>query len=159
MNCLISPMTWPAPCCPHSKTAIRPAGRPISSSSDSTASARLCARRLPSKWRHSLFRTGHNRDTVRAGLKRLDQIRNINFSGTGQTDGLDGVALRTMAKAGKLVGRQVVGAIKNVRFQSSLVHKRILGLAKKTIKQADPAGVTTGPRCRHRPTGTCCTSS
>src|SRR5208283_417210 len=55
MNCLISPRTCPAPCCPHSKTAIRPAARPISSSNDSTASARLCARRLPSKWRHSFF--------------------------------------------------------------------------------------------------------
>src|ERR1017187_544465 len=44
MNCLISPMTCPAPCSPHSNTAIRPAPMPISSSSDSTASARLCAR-------------------------------------------------------------------------------------------------------------------
>jgi hypothetical protein len=55
-----------------------------------------------------------------------------------------------MAKAGKLVGRQIIGAIKNVRFQSSLVHKRILGLAKKLMEQAAPAGVTTGPRCRRR---------
>jgi hypothetical protein len=66
---------------------------------------------------------GHNRHTIRAGFKRLDQIRNIHLPGTGQTDGLDGVALQAVAKAGKLVGRQIIGAIKNVRFQSSLVHK------------------------------------
>jgi hypothetical protein len=78
---------------------------------------------------------GHNRHAVRAGFKRLDQIRNIHLPGTGQADGLDGVALPAAAQAGKRVGGQIVGAIKNVRFQSSLVHKRISGLAKK-INQA-----------------------
>ena len=51
---------------------------------------------------------GHNRHAVRAGFKSLDQIRNIHLSGTGQTDGLDGVALQVVAKAGKLAGRQIV---------------------------------------------------
>jgi hypothetical protein len=55
-----------------------------------------------------------------------------------------------VAKAGKLVGGQIIGAIKNIRFQSSLVHKTFFELAKKSMEQSAPAGVTTGPRCRRR---------
>jgi hypothetical protein len=36
-----------------------------------------------------------------------------------------------MAKGSKLVGGQIVGAIKNVRFQSSLVHKTYFRVGKK----------------------------
>jgi hypothetical protein len=36
---------------------------------------------------------GHNRHTVRAGFKRLKQVRNIHLSGTGQTDGPNHIPL------------------------------------------------------------------
>lgn len=67
---------------------------------------------------------GHNRHSVRAGLERLDQIRNIYFSGAGQADRPDGVATRIGGKAGKMLGRQMVGAVEDAGFQGLTVWMR-----------------------------------
>jgi hypothetical protein len=88
-----------------------------------------------------VFFAGNYYDTVGAGLKRLDQVRDIHLARTGQTDGLDDVSLHALAKAGKLAGLQIIGAIKNIRFHDPIAHKTIGCCPKKLFVQACHFGV------------------
>jgi hypothetical protein len=52
-----------------------------------------------------------------------------------------------VAQAGKLVGGQIIGAIKNIRFQSSLVHKTdFYSCLKNQLSRPARPGVAAGLR-------------
>jgi hypothetical protein len=61
-------------------------------------------------------------NSVGAGLKRFDQVRNIQLSGTGQTDYLEMIIFKLIPTLRQLLCIKAVCAVEKVYFQCFVFH-------------------------------------